>query len=108
MLREGLSRIGLGPVSDAACASPAVTTIVISSQRSARFGRKLQAEGISAAFRSAYLRDHNAVQFCLMGHAPSEHHVRSLLEALNRAQARHDDTKMCEDEIARAGTMSGD
>ena len=99
MMREGLVQIGLAPVADASCASPAVTTIVVSSQRSARFARRLHAEGISVAFRSAYLRQHNAVQFCLMGHAPHAAHVQSLLEALDRARARHDEL---------ASTMSGD
>ncbi len=86
MLKQRLIELDLSPIGPPGFTSPAVTTVVLPRPfRSLRFGRELEAAGVRAAYRSAYLHRRNAVQFCLMGH-PTRQQIDDLLNAIRRLQ----------------------
>ncbi len=79
-LRASLRDHGLCILAPDAHASPAVTTIVLPPEaRSCRVGSALEERGYELSYSSAYLRERNWIQICLMGE-----HEREELASLPR------------------------
>jgi aspartate aminotransferase-like enzyme len=82
-LRASLREQGLSILAPDAHASPAVTTIVLPPKaRSCRVGQAMEERGYELSYSSAYLRERNWIQICLMGE-----HGRDELAALPRLLA---------------------
>lgn len=82
-LRERLRGMSLQMVAEDCDAAPAVTTVALPPQvNSMDFGESLENAGFSLSYRSAYLRERNWIQICLMG-AFSWHDIELLLHAMS-------------------------
>jgi aspartate aminotransferase-like enzyme len=72
-LRTAIEDAGFATVTPAVHASPAVFTIALPVQKDAgAMGENLAANGILVNYESAYLRDRNWLQVCLMGDVADE------------------------------------
>jgi aspartate aminotransferase-like enzyme len=67
-LRAELAALGLPPLLSSAHAMPGVITLALPpGQNAARLGQRLERYGCKLAYQSAYLRERNWLQICLMG-----------------------------------------
>ena len=82
-LRERLRGMGLQIVAEDCGAAPAVTTVALPPQvNSMDFGDSLENAGFSLSYNSAYLREQNWIQICLMG-VFSWRDIELLLDAMS-------------------------
>ncbi|HRU95516.1 MAG TPA: aminotransferase class V-fold PLP-dependent enzyme, partial [Anaerolineae bacterium] len=72
-LREELAKLGIGILAPAELSSPAVLTLLLpEGVDSVKMGDRLEREGYLLSYMSAYLRQRNWVQICLMGECCKE------------------------------------